>query len=82
MILFILLTNLLWADYRVYELTISNTTTGEQRQVLSTLDHLQYPTYYPLQPNENIEYTDSWMCFGNYSDFKPYCPNPKASEQE
>lgn len=80
LILFLL--HSIWADYRVYELTITNTVTGEQRQVTSTLDQIQYPAYYPLQPNESINYKTSWMCYGNQAHFKKYCPNPKASDED
>lgn len=76
------LSQLLFADYRVYELNVSNQVTGESRVVTSTLDQIQYPSYYPLQPNESIAYKQSWMCFGNFSKFKKHCPNPKASDND
>lgn len=65
------------AEYRVFKLSISDENGAVQRQVLSTLDHLQYPTYYPLRPGEQIQYVDSWMCWERGNGFKNYCPSPK-----
>ena len=71
--------DLVLGEYRAYELGITNTSTGDTRTVVSTLDNLQYPGYYPLQASEVIQYEDSWMCYGNTSQFRPICPKPAVS---
>ena len=67
----------LLADYRVYQLQILKS--GQPiRQEVSTLDHYQYPEYYPLRQDEEISYITSWMCKGRQpaEAFNPPCPNP------
>ena len=73
---------LLWstsslAEYRAYQLVISNEETGEEKRITSTLDHLQYKAFYSLGPNEIIYYERSWMCWGNTSYHKPICKPPE-----
>jgi len=51
-----------FAEYRAYELAITNDETGETRTVISTLDDIQYPGYFPLRQNESITLVDTWMC--------------------
>lgn len=62
------------AEYRAFELEIEDVDSGEIRRVVSTLDHIQYPEYYPLKPTEQIFYVDSWMCRGRTNN-RPICPN-------
>lgn len=69
------------ADYRAFQLAIVNVDTGLERPVISTLDQYQYPTYFNVRTNERVEYRQSWMCWGNSSNFRPICPNPKASDE-
>lgn len=64
------------AEYRAFELRIDDTEKSKTRIVISVLDHLQYPHYYPLNKNETIAYVDSWMCFENMSNFRKPCPKP------
>src|SRR6185312_13871251 len=71
--------DLVLGEYRAYELKITNTDTSQSRTVVSTIDNLQYSTYYPLQKSEIIEYVDSWMCYGNTGDFQSICPKPDRS---
>lgn len=66
------------AEYRAFELAITNTETSQQRLVLSTLDHLQYPEYYPISQKETIAISATWMCWGPTDNFKRICPNPKS----
>lgn len=66
------------AEYRVFELTIRKGET--QRVIASTLDPLQYPGYYPLQPGETIEYQQTWMCRGRTDNHLPFCPNPQKAQ--
>lgn len=66
------------AEYRAYRLKINNTTTGQERIVLSTLDHIQYPGYHPVNANETVQYVESWMCRGNTSGYKPICAQPST----
>jgi len=71
----LVLPTLSWAEYRAYDLKIIGPV-GE-RKVRATLDHRQYPDYYPLGATERIEYLDSWMCYGRQDRFEPPCPNPR-----
>lgn len=64
------------AEYRVFELVIQNTQTKAERIVISNLDPLQYPGYYDLSPTEIVMYRDTWMCWGDTSYQKAYCPKP------
>lgn len=68
------------AEYRAFELVITNTTTGQERVVLSTLDPLQYRHYYPVRPEETVLYRATWMCRGNTSHFLRLCPRPEDGE--
>lgn len=70
------------AEYRVFLLKIEKPQADAKlppdvRLVQSTLDHLQYPFYYSVAPNEKISYIATWRCRGRTSDFKEYCPNPR-----
>lgn len=47
------------------------------RLVTSTLDPEQYRYYYPVAPDEQITYIDTWRCYGRTDNFQPFCPNPK-----
>jgi hypothetical protein len=76
-LLFVAILNFGHAEYRVYQLKISNGTGA--REVLSTLDDLQYPEYYPLRSGESINYLDSWMCYRRSDYFASYCPKPTPS---
>ncbi len=69
---------MVFAEYRAFELRISNATTGKVRTVTSTLDQYQYPEYHHTQMGDNVEYVSSWMCRGRTSDFMAICPNPGA----
>jgi hypothetical protein len=57
-------------------LDISNKETGESRQVTSTLDPLQYKTYYKVEPGSKITYAETWMCKGHTGSFKTACEKP------
>lgn len=66
------------AEYRVFDLRIY--TESSSRSMASTLDPLQYKEYYPLQSNEKIEYTDTWMCKGRTNNYQDLCPNPRKAQ--
>jgi hypothetical protein len=78
------------AEYRVFVLKISKrapagtaapaSAEGGQgfRLVESTLDPEQYKGFYPIAPDEDITYIDTWRCYGRTGDFAPLCPNPKG----
>jgi hypothetical protein len=72
----------LQAEYRAYQLLIQNQTTGTEKTVLSTLDHLQYPGYYPVAADERVSYVTSWRCYGRTGNFRRICPNPNAEGAE
>lgn len=65
-------------EYRAYRLALVHELTKQRRVVVSTLDHLQYSTYYPVAPSETVEYLESWICPGRTADFAQTCPNPAA----
>jgi len=74
------------AEYRAYQLLISDSTTGQKRTVITTLDDQQYVGYHHLQQTELIQIQDTWMCRGR-SDLSQdinqrICPNmhPKAAQ--
>ena len=73
--------NLAFSEYRAFELVIENQQTQQRRIVVSTLDPLQYPDYYPVSPNEIVMYQDTWMCYGNTSN-KNICPNPRLVQNQ
>ena len=67
------------AEYRVFELAITETATNTTRTVISTLDDIQYPGYFPLKANETISIQDTWMCWGRHGKHVKHCPNPRTS---
>ena len=75
-LVFGLVASLARADYRAYELTITNADTGATRTVVSTLDHLQYPGYHPLSSREIIRLSGTWRCLGPSYHYRPICPRP------
>jgi hypothetical protein len=66
------------AEYRAFELVITDSTSGQERVVLSTLDPNQYRGYYPIKPEEKITYRQTWRCKGNTSGYKAICPKPEV----
>lgn len=64
------------AEYRVFLLGLQ-TDNANEVQFLSSLDDQQYLGYHTILPNQKIRYIDSWMCWGDTSFSKPYCPNPR-----
>ncbi len=70
------------AEYRVFRLVITDSASGTQREVLSTLDPFQYIGYHPLKLTEGINYTDTWRCFEDNSGFESYCPSPRTKKNE
>lgn len=76
----------LFAEYRAFLLKITQGAQSPQnepapfRLVKSSLDHLQYPDYYPLLPGEQIQYIDTWMCRGRTGGLAPVCASPKESQ--
>jgi hypothetical protein len=66
------------AEYRAFELVITDSTSGQERVVLSTLDPNQYRGYYPVKPSEKVTYRQTWRCKGNTSDYKAICPKPEV----
>lgn len=75
---FALSTSVTRAEYRVFNLVITNTQTNASRTVASTLDPHQYRLYNPVELGEVVSYAETWRCFGRTGDFQEFCPNPKA----
>lgn len=72
------LLNHAFAEYRAFELVIVNSTSGQERVVISTLDPRRYRRYYPIKYEEKVSYRATWMCRGNTSSHKPVCAKPEA----
>lgn len=65
------------AEYRAFELVITDSTSGQERITLSTLDPLQYRRYYAIKMNDKVTYRATWRCRGNTSWNRPICPKPE-----
>lgn len=63
------------AEYRVFLLHIKNKSSGSVQMLKSTLDPEQYQSLFP-QLNAEFTYTDTWLCKGNTSGYKPLCDQP------
>lgn len=70
------------AEYRVFVLRIEKRSpAGEvtsSRETMSVLDPKQYRGYHSVAADETVTYTRTWRCRGRTSDFKAFCPDPKA----
>lgn len=64
------------AEYRAFELVITDSATGQERTEISTLDPNQYRGYHPVKSTETVSYRATWRCRGNTSNFKPVCKQP------
>ncbi len=64
------------AEYRAFELVITNSATGQERVEISTLDPNQYRAYHPVKIDEKVQYRATWRCRGNTSK-KPVCSRPE-----
>jgi hypothetical protein len=78
-LLILLFPALAFAEYRAFELSITNANSGKTRTVLSTLDQYQYPAYHHLANGDTISYVNSWMCYGRTSGFQAICPSTGAA---
>ncbi len=81
----LLTTTIVHAEYRVFLLKLSKPNPDKtqptlERTLLSTLDPVQYRGYYPVEPDEQIEYIDTWRCTGRTGDFQDYCPKPTTAD--
>lgn len=70
------------AEYRAFNLQISDAQKKPVRSISSNLDPDQYRDFYLLHPGESITYTETWMCPGRTSDFKPTCKSPSTLAKE
>ena len=76
--LFLFIFQNIHAEYRAFELTITNSTTNQSRVVQTTLDHIQYPMYFHLQKDDRIQIASTWMCRNRTDQFMPICEKPAA----
>lgn len=67
------------SEYRAYQLLITDTRANQNRLVISTLDHIQYPDYHHLRRGEAVSIQATWMCRGRTDLFKPICRNPREA---
>lgn len=80
MLFFFLLAGSTQAEVRVFLLRIAKKSDPQDfRLIKSTLDPLQYGTYYPVSPDEVVTYDDTWRCKGRTGDFKDLCPSPREA---
>ncbi|HRK08381.1 MAG TPA: hypothetical protein PLZ57_11480 [Pseudobdellovibrionaceae bacterium] len=70
------------AEYRAFLLQITDSRSGSERLVISTLDELQYRDYYHLHPAESLQRLDTWMCWARSDHGQPICPNPRTLSPE
>ncbi|MCB0404073.1 MAG: hypothetical protein KDD51_04755 [Bdellovibrionales bacterium] len=73
------------AAYRVFQLKITyydshGVRTGQMREVLSTLDPLQYEHYYAGFRRMEVRLKDSWYCPGD-TRRREFCNRPKVRER-
>ncbi|MBY0316232.1 MAG: hypothetical protein K2Q26_11965 [Bdellovibrionales bacterium] len=73
---FILVSPVVSAEHRVFQLKITDTRSGKSREVLSTLDPKQYVGYYTLGWYETITIVDHWMCWKRNDGYRPLCTRP------
>ena len=67
------------AEYRVFELEITDQKTGKARKSVGTLDDIQYRGYYPVGESEQVTIADTWVCHKNRTEnYRTYCPSPRA----
>lgn len=76
---FLFLCSMAHAEYRVFTLHIINKKTQSTRQVETTLDPIQFTTFYPLRTEEEISYIETWRCQGRTDFFKSHCDNPRLN---
>ena len=80
-LLYLLLSpGILFSEYRVYKLKITDTKKKKSRIVHSTLDWIQYRDYNHIKIHENIILVDHWMCWKRSDGLKPLCKRPVTSE--
>ena len=66
------------AEYRAFELHITDPSSGVERTEISTLDPVQYVQFYPVKATTKVTYKATWMCRGNTSA-RLICVNPKTA---
>ncbi|MCB9072730.1 MAG: hypothetical protein H6623_03845 [Bdellovibrionaceae bacterium] len=67
------------AEYRVYQLKITDVQSKKSREVLSPLMPAAYIVYYPIRSTEMVEILDHWMCWERSDGFKKPCTRPSTS---
>jgi len=67
-----------FAEYRVYQLKITDTQTQKSREVLTTMMPQGYIVYYPIRSTEMVEIVDHWMCWKRSDGYQKPCTRPFA----
>ena len=80
-LIFMLFSISAFAEYRAFNLKITDTSNNQERFIQSNLDPIQYQGYNSLKPTEIITYTESWMCPGRTGDFMKICDNPAVNQK-
>lgn len=73
------------AEYRVFRLAIVDEKSKAKREVVTTLDNVQYPGYYHVRPTELVEITETWMCWErsdhSQDPAQTYCASPNETSR-
>ena len=81
-LLFLIISETSRAEYRTYKLAIRyDEKQKKDIEVLTTLDDLQYATYYKITPTQTTKLIDHWMCRGRTDQFKRYCAKSLSKSQ-
>jgi Tfp pilus assembly protein FimV len=79
LLIYWLAANLAWAEYRVFMIQMVTPEGKVVKEFPSTLDPLQYPSYYLVPAGLQLQYSKTWMCMGSTENFKKTCPDPAAA---
>lgn len=71
------------SEYRAFLLRIQNQSDSQDfRLIPSTLDPLQYTSYYNLPKGYFVTYDSTWMCRDRTNELLEICPDPKRPKEE
>jgi hypothetical protein len=68
-----------FAEYRAYRLGVKYDEKTAEQEILTTLDDMQYVTYFNLTPNQKVRLIDHWMCWGRTDYLKAPCSRPSST---
>ena len=77
-ILFLMSTSMLFAEYRAYELEVFERITNTSRKVITSFSPSDFIQVNGGPQRIGIIIRASWICYGDTSLYKKVCPTPKA----